>query len=105
MYVNNHDVTLYWDSHVNKIAFVKKSPSSNVYNISSLQDVHYYGVSGGRVSKKEHLTLFHAAIRRFRPSHVIVHIGGTDLDSAQPDFNVKRDVLKLVTFLTQIKNF
>ena len=94
------------DSHINRFkAFVGKSLSSNVYNISSLQDVQYYGVSGGRVSKKEHLTLFHSAIHRFRPSHVIVVIGGNDLDSAEPDFDMNCVVFRLVTFLTQIKNF
>ena len=92
------------DSHINRLkAFVRKSPSSDVYNISSLRDVNYYGVSGGRVSKKEHLTLFNSAIRRFRPTHVIVLIGGNDLDSAEPDFDVHCVVFKLVTFLTQIK--
>lgn len=64
------------DSHINRLkTFVGKTPSSIVYNVDSLSEVLYYGISGGRVSKHRHLVSLTSAVRRIRPSHAIVMMG------------------------------
>lgn len=93
------------DSHINRLkTFVGKTPSSIVYNVDSLSEVLYYGISGGRVSNPRHLVSLTFAVRRIRPNHVIVMMGSNDLDSADPFFDVECLVFRLIAFLTQLRN-
>ena len=74
---------------------------SDVFNIHGLDRVHLFGIRGGSVLNPRHLEILSNTINFYRPSHLIVHIGGNDLD--------KRDdckelcILKLIAFLTQIR--
>jgi lysophospholipase L1-like esterase len=53
---------------------------------------------------RAHADRITATIQRYAPRHVIVILGGNDLDSADPQFDLDCFVFRLVTFLTQIRN-
>lgn len=93
------------DSDINRLkTFVGESPSSSVYNIASLKEVHYFGISGGRISNREHFQRIKAVIQHIEPCHVNVLIGGNELESADLVFDVNSSIFQLVAFLTQIQN-
>lgn len=43
-------------------------------------------------------------VRQHQPRYVIVCLGGNDLDSSDPDWSIDVILMRLVTFLTQLKN-
>ena len=93
------------DSHINRLkAYVGVSASSHVYNIAALEEVHYFGISGGRISNGLHLRKLYTEIQRRAPRHVIMMIGGNDIDTPDPHFDVDCFVYRFVAFLTRIKN-
>lgn len=94
------------DSHVNRLSSYigTRQPSSSVFDISGLSDVKFYGISGGLISSDRHLSLITAAVRQHQPRYVIVCLGGNDLDSSDPDWSIDVILMRLVTFLTQLKN-
>ena len=93
------------DSHVRRLErFIDAlQPSSVTYGIANLEQVDYYGISGGLVSNNRHLCILTDAVRRYRPRHIIVFIGGNDLDSKDANFDVECLVTRLVAFLTQLE--
>lgn len=93
------------DSHVRRFrAFLGAHRSAySVFNIYELKEMNYFGISGGLVSNSHHISLLTSAVRRFRPQHLIVFIGGNDLDSCDLDFSLECVVSKLTAYLTQLK--
>lgn len=93
------------DSHVRRLerSIDARQPSSVTYGIANLEQVDYYGISGGLVSNNRHLCILTDAMRRYRPRHIIVFIGGNDLDSRDANFDVECVVTRLVAFLTQLE--
>lgn len=51
-----------------------------------------------------HLGLLSSEMRHRRPQHLIVCLGGHDLDVTDWDWSAEWVVAKLVTFLTQLRN-
>lgn len=51
-----------------------------------------------------HLGLLSSEVRHRRPQHLIVCLGGHDLDVTDWDWSAEWVVAKLVTFLTQLRN-
>lgn len=94
------------DSHVNRLSSYigTRLPSSSVFDITGLSDVKFYGISGGLISSDRHLSLITAAVRQHQPRYVIVCLGGNDLNSSDPDWSIEVILMRLVTFLTQLKN-
>ena len=94
------------DPHVNRLRtrVGTEHPSFIVFNIEGLPRVSFYGISGGLVSNNRHLSTITAAVRQRRPRHVIVCIGGNDLDTSDPGWNPEILITRLVTFLSQLKN-
>ena len=74
---------------------------SDVFNIHGLDRVHFFGIRGGSVLNPRHLEILSNTINFYRPSHLIVHIGGNDLDKR--DDCTELCILKLKAFLTQIR--
>lgn len=85
--------------------FIKKIGAHrySVFNIYELKEVNYFGISGAFVSNRHHISLLTSAVRRFRPQHLIVFIGGNDFDSCDLDFSLECVVSKLTAYLTQLK--
>lgn len=78
-------------------------PAESVFNISGLKEVNYFGLSGGLINKGHHLSVILSAVRRYNPQHLIVFIGGNDLDSRDLDYSSECLLSKLTAFLTQLK--
>lgn len=93
------------DSHVRRFRAILGAHRSaySVFNIYELKEVNYFGISGRLVSNSHHISLLTSAVRRFRPQHLIVFIGGNDLDSCDLDFSLECVVSKLTAYLTQLK--
>ena len=93
------------DFHVKRLErFIDaRQPSSVTYGIANLEQVDYYGISEGLVSNNRHLCILTDAVRRCRPRHIIVFVGGNDLDSKDANFDVGCVVTRLVAFLTQLE--
>ena len=53
---------------------------SDVFNIHGLDRVHFFGIRGGTDLIPRHLKLLYNTINLYSPSHLIVHIGGNNLD-------------------------
>jgi hypothetical protein len=91
------------DSHVRRFrSFIGHSHSSRAHNISALQGVRYFGISGGKNSVRSHADRITTTVQHYAPRHVIFILGGNDLDSTS--FDLDCFVFRLVTFLTQIRN-
>jgi lysophospholipase L1-like esterase len=93
------------DSHVNRVkGFVGTSqPAALTFRIADSQDVHYFGISGGLINNNTHLRLISVAVSRFRPHHLIVFLGGNDLDTRAAEYDAECLISRLVAFLTQLK--
>lgn len=91
------------DSHVVRFGdFIGNTRSSSeVFNVQSLDSVHFYGIRGGSVLNSQHLDQFLSVVQQYRPAFLIVHIGGNDLDKI--DDCTELMVLKLVAFLTYVR--
>ncbi|XP_061167216.1 uncharacterized protein LOC133176061 [Saccostrea echinata] len=91
------------DSHVNRLRLYigPGSSAADSYSIRELTTVKYYGISGGLVTNNHHLRKFSSIVQQINPHHLIVLLGGNDLDSPSP---VELIVTKLVSFLTQLKH-
>ena len=93
------------DSHVKRLKLHLSAyrSSSSAYNIAGLCPVYYFGISGGLVSCDRHLELLSTAVRRHNPHHLIVSLGGNDLDDNESDWSAECVVSKLVSFLTLLR--
>lgn len=94
------------DSHVRRLKYYLDvyNSSATAYDIAGLYFVNYFGISGGSVSCDHHLGLLIRVGRQHRPQHLIVCLGGNDLDVADWDWRAECVVAKLVTFLMQLRN-
>lgn len=90
------------DSHVKRFgAFLDSQASADVFKIADLPQVNFFGISGGAVTNPRHLQTILAVIDEHRPTCLIVHMGGNDLDSR--DNAIDTVVFGLTAFLTQIR--
>lgn len=62
--------------------------------------INFLGISGDRITNSEHIVTFISSLRVHQPGHVLIHIGGNDLDSNGGD--VLEIVFKLITFASTI---
>lgn len=91
------------DSHMKRFgAFIdNRQASADVLKIEDLPQVNSFGISGGAVTNSRHLRTILAVIHEHRPSSLIVHMGGNDLDCR--DNTIDNIVFGLTAFLTQIR--
>jgi lysophospholipase L1-like esterase len=91
------------DSHVRRFhTFVGHGrASSEIFNIANLPQVNFLGISGGAVNNSRHRETILAAVQHHRPTCLIVHIGGNDLDRRED--SVDATIYGLVAFLTQLR--
>lgn len=75
-------VLIIGSSHVNRLQnYVRSQPACRNFNFVHDPVVHFRGISGGRISDGSHCRQWEHAIENVRPEHLIVHVGGNDLDS------------------------
>jgi hypothetical protein len=63
----------------------------------------FYGISGGRVNKKEHCTRWERVISDIRPHHLVFRAGGHDLDQHSCDGFTEEMVFLLLSILSSWK--
>jgi lysophospholipase L1-like esterase len=63
----------------------------------------FYGISGGRVNKKEHCTRWERVISDIRPHHLVFRAGGNDLDQHSCDGFTEEMVFLLLSILSSWK--
>lgn len=92
------------DSHVKRLKqFVGVAqPASITFRIANLKEVNYYGLSGGLINNSHHLRLISDAVSHFRPQHLIVFLGGNDLNSNLAHFDTECVITRLLAYLTQL---
>ncbi|CAG2198009.1 sucD [Mytilus edulis] len=67
-------------SHVRRLGtFIYNRPALHNFNLMNCE-VKCLGIGGGKVSNSDHVQTILSFIEKNRPEHVIVHIGGNDLD-------------------------
>jgi lysophospholipase L1-like esterase len=91
-------------SHIRRFSeFINPGrPSHEVFDIQGLPQVHFHGISGARVGNPRHLREFSSVVRNLKPAHLIVHLGGNDLDSVQN--NIEATIYGLLAFTSQLTN-
>lgn len=90
------------DSHVTRFgAFIDRQDAADIFKIEDLPQVNFFGISGGAVTNPRHLRTILAVIQDHRPSCLVVHMGGNDLDSRGNA--IDNVVFGLTAFLTQIQ--
>ena len=87
-------------SHIEKLQL--SLSERNPLELSSETEVHFHGISGGRIYKSDHVKSFEFAVGRTRPSRVILQIGGNDSDSDVKCDSETIDIDHIVLILTKI---
>jgi hypothetical protein len=70
-------------------------PLESIFNRTEASS--FYEISGGLIPCDRHLHILSDAVKRFKPRHPTVYLGGNDLDG-------KCIIAEQVSFLTQLKN-
>lgn len=89
------------DSHVRRFEnYMKGSLRNETFNISDLGIFDFCGISGGSIANHAHTRAILSAVRNTRPQHVIVNLGGNDLDSSE---DIECIISRLVSFASLLK--
>ena len=91
-------------SHVNRLrTYVNSNCSTRNFSFGNDPLVRFYGISGGRVNKKEHCTRWERVISDIRPHHLVFRAGGNDLDQHSCDGFTEEMVFLLLSILSSWK--
>lgn len=93
-------------SHVNRLrTYINSNCSTIIFSFGNELLVRVYGISGGRVNKKEHCTRWQRVISDIRPHHLVFHAGGNDLDQTQSSSEgcTEEMVFRLLSILSSWK--
>ena len=99
-------VLIIGSSHVWRFEQFMRDHMDGDFKIRGCPNIAYHGISDGRISNKSHLDSFMQKIDRIQPQHLIVHIGGNDLDTQEnlELQEVEVIIFRLLAFLTMCKN-
>jgi len=84
-------------SHVRRLNdYVEARQAFKNFDLHNI-NVEFYGIGGGRVMNSGHTSQINSKIQSSQPDHVVLHIGGNDLDVIQVNEQYCEElVLKLV---------
>jgi hypothetical protein len=69
------------------------------FNLNGQISVNYFGISGGRITNSEHCYRWDWSVESINPEHVVVQLGGHDLDVVKADKEVAEEIaLKIIVF-------
>ena len=88
-------------SHIKHFEIYLNEENLKDFGLHDCPVIHMFGISGGKISRPDHLGMLKEEVFSINPHHLIVHIGGNDLDS---DLDFEEMVFKLIAFLTQCRN-
>lgn len=88
-------------SHIRRLErYIWDRPELRHFSLFNPPVINFLGISGGRITNSDHIDTFISSVRIHQPGHVLIHIGGNDLDSNGGD--VQEIVFKLITFASTI---
>lgn len=89
------------DSHVRRFEnYAKGSLRNDTFIVSDLEIFDFCGISGGSIANHAHTRAIISAVRNTRPQHVIVNLGGNDLDSSE---DIECLIYRLLSFASLLK--
>jgi hypothetical protein len=93
-------------SHVRRLEqFMLNRPSLDNFALIDGPDIHFYGISGGKSSRSNDLANISSKIQEIQPKHLILHIGGNDLDNNNISKEDASELsLKLVLFVNTVNS-
>ena len=79
----NMSILLIGSSHIKWFEkyFIKTEHLAN-FNLQEVTSVHFKGIGGGKINDVNHVQIFEKAIIDYKPTSVILQIGGNDLDKS-----------------------
>jgi len=93
-------VLLLGSSHIRRLEdYIRRRPQLRQFALNNPPVVNYHGISGGHITTSEHTNALMTSVNFHQPEHVLLHIGGNDLDKVNiKSSDVEEIILKLVTF-------
>lgn len=68
------------------------------FDVDSKVSIDFYGISGGCITKSNHVALFGERIAKCNPSCVVMLVGGNDIDAQGSDsLNAELTALRIIT--------
>lgn len=88
-------------SHVRRLRdHIVQNPDMTNFAVGKVQ-VHFHGISGGKVTRIADVDDINASVAYCQPEHIILHIGGNDLDQAQADEDYCQEIVLKLVLLAQ----
>ena len=72
-------VLLLGSSHINRLKHYVNKLQQQEFNLDG-NIINLFGINGGRIGNNDHCRRWETYIEQVKPMHIIVHIGGNDLD-------------------------
>ena len=73
-------VLLLGSSHINRLKHYVNKLQQQEFNLDDNIIIKLFGINGGRIRNNDHCRRWETYIEQVKPMHIIVHIGGNDLD-------------------------
>lgn len=68
-------------SHIKRFdRFSSNRPALHNFSLENPPEISLFGISGGKIISSRHFDLIQQNIQQFAHDHLILHIGGNDLD-------------------------
>ena len=81
VYSVNMSILLIGSSHIKRFEhYIDRKDTLSNFQLPKVTEVHFKGISGGKINNANHVHIFEQAIIEHKPSGVLVQIGGNDLD-------------------------
>jgi len=92
-------------SHVNRLRhYINNTPALHNFNLGNDPSVTLFGIGGGRIYNNSHCQQWEHQISNVIPSHIIVHLGGNDLDNEElSEEFAEETVLKIISYCGMLK--
>ena len=78
-------VLLLESSHINRLKHYVNKLQQQEFNLDGNVIITLFGINGGRIGNNDHCRRWETYIEQVKPRHIIIHIGGNDLDC--PNYN------------------
>jgi len=95
-------VLLLGTSHVNRLKHYVNKLQQQEFNLDGEIFIKLFGISGGRIGNNDHCRRWETYIEQVKPMHIIVHIGGNDLDCPNCNNETAEEIILKIIALFDI---
>jgi len=94
------NVLVLGSSHIRRLHnYIDRFANLTNFDLDGQISVNYFGISGGRITNSEHCYRWDWSVVSINPEHVVVQLGGNDLDVVKADKESAEEiVLKIIAF-------